>query len=245
MHWIQSSAIYQARAVRDSLHSIPQVRMISEPSSKQLYRILQRQAPDSSLRDMIGARLEKWSLVPALPPSAPALVVARLRTFSRKVKHGIVFHLIGTICNGWHTSARFSSNILPCRFCGSVGGDKVQHYLECPTVLSFVNELTLFQWAPDGPPMFVKKWWLAVHPNHTLNSLIQAALVNEAVWGVFQHARTSQVVYPTAQWISHFRSRLRAIARLDSRVRHFIHEMLRLVRCASQSRCIPPPASQS
>jgi len=62
--------------------------------------------------------------------------MTHLRTAMSKVPTFVQFAFIKFVCNAWTTTARFNRDVVPCRWCGMLRGDSLQHYTTCTTMLN-------------------------------------------------------------------------------------------------------------
>jgi hypothetical protein len=67
------------------------------------------------------------------------IVQLNLRNANRLLPAKMVWSALKVVCNGLPTSRRLQEEILPCRLCGSVAGDCLEHLIHCAPMVIFLT----------------------------------------------------------------------------------------------------------
>ena len=68
-------------------------------------------------------------------------MIANIQEVNRAGLHRPALAVLRTVGNAWPTSRRFQEVVNHCPFCNLRNGDDLEHLLECPTVLKFLQEV--------------------------------------------------------------------------------------------------------
>ncbi len=95
-------------------------------------RALQPSPWDSLFRRRLGRHLQSDEI-------RKHTVQQHFRTANRLLPAKLVWSALKVVCNGLPTSRRLQEEILPCRLCGSEGGDCMEHLIHCAPLVTFLT----------------------------------------------------------------------------------------------------------
>ena len=156
---------------------------------RQILKKLLSEAPCSSASFLLGNRIR--FAFPFADASSIDLAVLRLQIACARVGPFVAAAILKTICNAWATSARYRQGRLTCRFgCLATGGDHVQHYFDCPHVLSLLHSVL-----PFLPVEYLNQSldarMLCTMPCQSSQQLFSLFLVHDLLFSTFNSLRSS------------------------------------------------------